>query len=147
MLEGGRLARAKGLLLALFDAAARERAEVVLVCFGGGGAERRFGPAVPRWWNARWLAPLGGAGGTPLARGLEVARAQLAQATRRRPGATRWLWLLSDMRTDERPPRPAQADAVQIVDFDDARVRLGRAERLAHDWDAPCSTPDRLIRN
>ncbi len=145
MLEGGRLARAKGLLLALFDAAARERAEVALIGFGGGGAERRFGPAVPRWWNERWLAPLAGGGGTPLTLGVEAAGAMLAQVARRRPGAPRCLWLLSDARTDELPARPALADVVRIVDFDDGAVPLGRAARLAGRWQAECCTPDALI--
>ncbi|MEX3628901.1 MAG: VWA domain-containing protein [Burkholderia sp.] len=145
MLDGGRLARAKGLLVALFDAAAHERAEVALIGFGGSGTERRFGPAVPRWWNERWLEPLAGGGGTPLSQGIAMAQTLLAQAARRRPGAPRTLWLLSDMRTDEMPTRPARADAIRIVDFDDAAVRLGRAQRLARRWEASCCLPEDLI--
>ncbi|WLE60866.1 VWA domain-containing protein [Burkholderia plantarii] len=147
MLDGGRLARAKGLLVSLFDAAARERAEVALICFGAGGAERRFGPAVPRWWNERWLEPVAGGGGTPLALGIDAARALLAQLARRRPGAPRSLWLLTDGRTDEMPARPAQADEIHLVDFDDAAVRLGRAERLARAWEARWWLPEMLIRD
>ncbi|WP_414451957.1 VWA domain-containing protein [Burkholderia sp. 22PA0099] len=145
MLDGGRLARAKGLLVGLFDAAARERVEVALICFGAGGAVRRFGPAVPRWWNERWLEPVAGGGGTPLALGIDAAAALLAQVARRRPGAPRTLWLLTDGRTDEAPGRPAQADAARIVDFDDAAVRLGRAARLAQQWGAECCLPDDLL--
>ncbi|WP_409371923.1 vWA domain-containing protein, partial [Paraburkholderia sprentiae] len=69
MLAGQRLALAKGLLTTLFDRASAMRAEAALICFGGAGADVRFGPAVPRWWNERWLAPVGGGGGSPLASG------------------------------------------------------------------------------
>ncbi|MEX3605788.1 MAG: VWA domain-containing protein [Burkholderia sp.] len=136
MLDGGRFARAKGLLVALFDAAARERTEVALIGFGGSGTERRFGPAVPRWWNERWLEPLAGGGGTPLSQGITMAQSLLAQTARHQPGAPRTLWLLSDMRTDEMPTRPARADEIRIIDFDDTAVRLGRAQRLARRWEA-----------
>ncbi|KAF1015385.1 MAG: hypothetical protein E5299_00639 [Burkholderia gladioli] len=145
MLEGGRLALAKGLLVALCNVAARERAEVALIAFCGRGAERRFGPAVPRWWNERWLQPVAGGGGTPLLTGIAMAQSLLAKTARCRPGAPRTLWLLSDMRTDEMPIRPAQADEIRIVDFDDAAVRLGRAQRLARRWEASCYRPEDLI--
>ena len=70
MLGGARLALAKGLLIALFDRVSAMRADAALICFGGAGADVRFGPAVPRWWNERWLDPIGGGGGTPFAAGV-----------------------------------------------------------------------------
>ncbi|AOJ10259.1 vWA domain-containing protein [Burkholderia mayonis] len=146
MLTAGRLARAKGLVVALFDRIARERADAALVCFGGGSADVRFGPAVPRWWNERWLAPVGGGGGTPLAQGIDAAARLLARAARRRPRQQRWLWVLSDGRTNEAPARPAHVDRIVVVDFDDAPVRLGRCERLAHAWDAARVAPEDLAR-
>ncbi len=144
MLDGERLARAKGLIVALFDRAARERAETALVCFGGDAADLRFGPAVPRWWNERWLAPVGGGGGTPLAHGVAAVQRVLARAARRRPRQQRWVWVLSDGRSSETPEAPALADQIVWVDFDDAALRLGRGERLANAWGAWWRLPGEL---
>ncbi|KVQ50635.1 magnesium chelatase [Burkholderia territorii] len=140
MLSHDRLALAKGLIVAYFDQAARNRVETALICFGGNGAARRFGPAVPRWWNARWLEPVDGGGGTPLADGIAAAAQLLAGAARRRPDQQRWLWVLSDGCTRETPPRPAAADHVTFVDFDDAAVRIGQGRRLADAWGAQWTT-------
>ena len=145
MLASGGLARAKGLIVAYFDRAAHARAETALICFGGAGAVRRFGPAVPRWWNARWLEPVDGGGGTPLADGIDAAASLLAQAARRDPVRQRWLWVLSDGRTRETPARPRAADHIVFVDFDDAAVPLGRGARLADAWGAQWLTPDALL--
>ncbi|AOK04440.1 magnesium chelatase [Burkholderia latens] len=142
MLSHERLALAKGLIVAYFDQAARERTETALICFGGDGAARRFGPAVPRWWNARWLEPVDGGGGTPLADGIAAAAQMLARDARRTPaaGKQRWLWVLSDGRTRETPPKPVDADHVVFVDFDDAAVRVGQGRRLADAWGAQWTT-------
>ncbi|KUY92150.1 MULTISPECIES: VWA domain-containing protein [unclassified Burkholderia] len=140
MLAHERLALAKGLIVAYFDQAARDRVKTALICFGGDGAARRFGPAVPRWWNARWLEPVDGGGGTPLADGIAAAAQLLAGAARRTPDEQRWLWVLSDGRTRETPPRPAAADHVVFVDFDDAAVRIGQGRRLADAWGAQWMT-------
>ncbi|AOI97996.1 vWA domain-containing protein [Burkholderia sp. LA-2-3-30-S1-D2] len=140
MLSHNRLALAKGLIVAYFDQAARDRVETALICFGGNGAARRFGPAVPRWWNARWLEPVDGGGGTPLADGISAAAQLLAGVARRTPDRQRWLWVLSDGRTRETPSRPTAADHVVFVDFDDAAVRIGQGRRLADAWDAQWMT-------
>ncbi|QTD91440.1 vWA domain-containing protein [Burkholderia anthina] len=148
MLSHDRLALAKGLIVAYFDQAARERMQTALICFGGDGAARRFGPAVPRWWNARWLEPVVGGGGTPLADGIAAAAQLLARDARRAPAPDkqRWLWVLSDGRTRETPPKPAAADHVVFVDFDDAAVRIGQGERLAGAWGAHWVTAESLCR-
>ncbi|SAL18466.1 Mg-chelatase subunit ChlD-like protein [Caballeronia humi] len=142
MLAGKRLALAKGLLVALFDRAYRERAEVALVCFGGGRAEVRRQPGAAHWWNEHWVAPIGGGGGTPLALGVRAAGNVLARAARRKPSQARWLWLLTDGRTRDTPERPADADRVFIVDFENEAVRLGRCESLALAWDAEYGSAD-----
>jgi magnesium chelatase subunit ChlD-like protein len=134
MLEGERLARAKGMLVALFDRAYRERAEVALVCFGGGQAQVRRQPGAAHWWNERWIAPIGGGGGTPLALGLSSASTMLERAARRKPAQRRWLWLMTDGRTNESPVAPRGADRVVVVDFDESYVRAGRCEALARAW-------------
>jgi magnesium chelatase subunit ChlD-like protein len=145
MLTGKRLALAKGLIVALFDRAYRERAEVALVCFGGGRAEVRREPGAAHWWNERWLAPIGGGGGTPLALGVRTAATVLARTARRKPSQQRWLWLLTDGRTSESPSRPGHADRIVIVDFEGEAVRLRRCAMLADAWNADYQTADSMI--
>jgi magnesium chelatase subunit ChlD-like protein len=145
MLTGQRLSLAKGLLIALFDRASAARAEAALVCFGGAGADVRFGPAVPRWWNERWLAPVEGGGGTPLTAGVRRAAQLLERSARRKPAQQRWLWILTDGRTRDVPARPLDVDEVVFVDFEREAVRLGRCEVLATAWGARRLTPEELI--
>jgi magnesium chelatase subunit ChlD-like protein len=145
MLAGQRLALAKGLLVALFDRASKARADAALVCFGGAGVDLRFGPAVPRWWNERWLQPVGGGGGTPLAAGIRKAAQLLERAARRKPLQQRWLWVLTDGRSGDVPVRPGEADQVVFVDFERGAIRLGRCEQLAQSWGATCIRPEALI--
>lgn len=134
MMSGQRLALAKGILIALFDQARATRAQVALVCFSANRADVRFGPAVPRWWNERWIAPVGGGGGTPLTLGVETAAALLERASRRRPGQQRCLWILSDGRSSGSPIRPASADYVAFVDVEEGPLRIGRCAELAREW-------------
>ncbi|MGT2474186.1 vWA domain-containing protein [Paraburkholderia terrae] len=134
MLSGQRLALAKGLLVALFDQARATRSEVALVCFGGVGADVRFGPAVPRWWNERWIARVGGGGGTPFLLGIETASALLERAARLKPAQQRQLWILSDGRSSGSPSRPAHADRVVFVDFEQGSLAIGRCAELARGW-------------
>ncbi|MFP3563473.1 vWA domain-containing protein [Paraburkholderia sp. SIMBA_030] len=145
MLAGQRLALAKGLLIALFDRASAARAEAALVCFAGARADLRFGPAVPRWWNERWLRPVGGGGGTPLASGVRKAAQLLERTARRKPAQQRWLWILTDGRSSDQPMRPLSADEVVFVDFEREAIRLGRCEALADAWGATRVTPEALM--
>ncbi|WP_322013711.1 vWA domain-containing protein [Paraburkholderia sp. J12] len=145
MLARGQLALAKGLLAALFDRARNDRVEVALIAFGGARAELRFGPAVPRWWNERWLAPIGAGGGTPLAAGVEAAARVLQSSARRDLARHRHLWLLTDGRSTQWPARPRHADHVTVVDFETAAVRLGRCAALAQAWEAQCIDAHALL--
>ncbi len=141
MLTDQRLALAKGMLLAMFERAALARAEAALVCFGGTRADVRFGPRVPRWWNERWLAPVGGGGGTPLALGVRRAAQLLEQSRRRQPAQARWLWLFTDGRSRDWPVRPEAADQVVVVDFEAGALKLKRCARLAQEWGAGLCQP------
>jgi magnesium chelatase subunit ChlD-like protein len=136
MMAGERLALAKGILLALFERARAGRCEVALVCFGGNRADVRFGPAVPRWWSERWIAPVGGGGGTPFQSGIDTAGDLLMTAARRKPVQQRWLWVLSDGRSSDAPSRPVAADQAIFVDFEQEHVSIGRCADLARKWDA-----------
>ncbi|MEA3122481.1 MAG: magnesium chelatase subunit ChlD-like protein [Paraburkholderia sp.] len=145
MLNAERLASAKGLLVACFDRAAAERAEVALICFGGAGADVRFSPAVPRWWNERWLQPIGGGGGTPFALGVKTAGQVLDRAAREKPAQQRVLWVLTDGRSAERPVKPAAADRIVFVDCEGDALALGRCRQQAQEWGARYMRPEEMI--
>lgn len=132
MVAGGRLARAKGMLLALLESAYLRRESVALLCFGAGRVELRLPPQRASAWSEAWIAPIAGGGGTPLAPA--VARADELLA--RRPEAQRQLWLLTDGGSPSLPARPAAADVVHVIDFEQRRVPLGRALGLARAWQA-----------
>ncbi|WP_237169974.1 vWA domain-containing protein [Pandoraea faecigallinarum] len=132
----GSLAQAKGWLLDSFDRLARARAEVALIRFGGDRAQVLFGPAVPRWWNERWIEPIGGGGATPFPAGVAAASRLLDRAKQRRASQVRVLWLLTDGRTNDAAPRPAAADRVVVVNCEQGRIALGGSERLARAWHA-----------
>lgn len=152
MLASGALAHAKGLLMPWLRALRRQDAEAVVIGFGGGVAQVRFGPAVPRGWSARWLVPIAGGGGTPLDRGVTAAQAygrRGAAGKRVAAGRPVTLVVLTDGRSDEQPARPDGFDAIDIVlpRGDDAeagpdalRRRLGQrqAARLALAWGGRC---------
>ena len=144
MLGGRRLALAKGVLASLFDRIGQARDEAALICFSGSRAESRFGPAVPRWWNERWLRPLGGGGGTPLSSGVRSARQLLASAATGQVTRQRCLWILTDGRSLDQPPFPAEADRIVLVDFETGALRLARCKALAESWGALYLRPEDL---
>ncbi|MDB5851517.1 MAG: von willebrand factor type a [Rhodoferax sp.] len=132
MRSSGALAQAKGLLLSLMDEAYRRRDQVALLCFAGGTVELRLAPRRAPAWNERWIAPIGGGGGTPLALGVAAA-GRLLQRSRARQ---RSLWLLTDGRSRELPAAPSSVDELSVVDFESARLPLARALQLASAWGA-----------
>jgi len=132
MVGGGKLARAKGVLLALMEEAYRRRDRVSLLSFGGREVRLRVPPSRARMWNEAWIAPIGGGGGTPLQAAVQRADGLLARS----PHQRRCLWLLTDGRTLEEPPRPASADAACVIDLESAAFPLRRAEQLAAGWQA-----------
>lgn len=136
MLQGQRLARAKGLLAGLMQRAARRGERVALLCFAGHRVELRVAPSRPGAWRDDWVRPIAGGGGTPITQALQRASALLAADARRHPGDQRCLWLLTDGRTREQPPAPRHAGTVRIVDFDEGPQALGRAARWAAAWGA-----------
>nr|WP_255371220.1 VWA domain-containing protein [Cupriavidus sp. YR651] len=136
MAHGEPLALAKGVLLRVLERAYQSRADAALVCFAAGRAEVRLPPSRARLWNEDWIRPIGGGGGTPLALGVARADQLLARSARRRPAQQRWLWLLTDGRSSELPPRPAWADHVVIVDVERHAMPLGRCRRIAEAWGA-----------
>lgn len=136
MLAHGRLALAKGVVLALAQQAYQRRERVALLCFQAGRVELVIAPGRAGRWPAARVAPIGGGGGTSLVTGLQQAQALLDRERRRARQQACCLWLLTDGRFPERPLRPEAADEVRVVDFEDGRLRLGRAAELARDWGA-----------
>ncbi|GLU34957.1 magnesium chelatase [Trinickia caryophylli] len=145
MLGDEGLKTAKGLLLASFDRAAALREQAALICFGGAGTALRFGPAVPRWWNERWLRPIGAGGGTPFSRGIAAASQLLERARARQPQLQCVLWIFTDGRSSEQPVRPKSADRIVFVDCERGRLRLERCRTLAAAWGAECVGVDEII--
>lgn len=136
MLKRHNLALAKGLLLQLCEQLYRRRSELAVIAFAGRQARVLQAPRKVAAFNLDWIGPIGGGGGSPLVSGVAEAERLLARARRRAPGQRRYLWLLSDGRLQVLPSRPRHADECLVVDFDNASVALGRAERIAELWSA-----------
>ena len=140
MRQGGRLARAKGYAAQVLEQAARAGDHVALLCFGGQGVEVLVPPGPARRAAAVRVQQRGGGGGTPLAQAIVAADNLMAQHRRVRgssaSAASTVLWLLTDGRTPEQPRAPQGADQLVLVDFDDAKVRVGRCADWAARWGA-----------
>ncbi len=149
MLAGGRLARAKGALMQLIQRAYQQRAEVAIIGFAGSEARVHLAPTAARPLNSQllqdWLHPVQGGGATPFLEGVDTASTLLYQAAQRRPSQQRWLWLLSDGRSDESPGKPVPADVITVVDCEQQKIKLGRCRLLADHWSAEYLSLDELI--
>lgn len=132
MLRGGRLARAKAVLAQLMQQAYCTRARVALLHLSGAGVALVLAPQRAGAHALQRLGALGGGGGTPLAAALAQADALL----QRHEAGPRRLWLLTDGRCRQTPARPRHAEQIVLVDFEDARLPLGRGAELAAHWGA-----------
>lgn len=137
MLRAGKLARAKGYLLALMQQAYRDREHVGVIGFGGQGAHWVQQPAKAQTFNESWIAPLGGGGGTPLESGLRLLSSALHGSKR-----LIHVWVMTDGRLAQIPERPQGMDLCTIVDFELDGLRLRRCEALAEQWAAQWIAPD-----
>lgn len=124
-----RLGEAKGAVELLLAQAYVKRAEVALIAFRGSGAELLLPPTRSLARAKKALAALPGGGGTPIAAGLDAARAIAEGAARR--GRTPYLVVLTDGRANiasdgsADPPRAAaEADAAARAI---AALRIGAA--------------------
>ncbi|WP_201787433.1 vWA domain-containing protein [Pseudomonas sp. BMS12] len=145
MLKRHNLALAKGLLAQLSAQLYRRRSELAVIAFAGRQARVLQAPRKAAACNLEWIAPIGGGGGSPLLRGLEEAERLLSAARRRNPGQRRYLWLFSDGRFQQLGGRPQHADHCLVVDFDNAPVALGRAERIAGLWQGEYWRAEQLL--
>lgn len=140
MRQSGRLARAKGFAASVLEQAARAGDHVALLCFGGQGVELLVPPGPARRAAAVRVQQRGGGGGTPLAQAMAAADNLMAQHRRVRgtsaSAASTVLWLLTDGRTLEQPRAPQGADQLVVVDFEEAKVRVGRCADWAARWGA-----------
>ncbi|MEF7613505.1 VWA domain-containing protein [Aquincola sp. MAHUQ-54] len=136
MRRAGGLARAKGLADRLIADAAQAGDAVAVLGLNGQGVQWLLQARRARGADTAGLQRFGTGGGTPLRLALAQAQAWLQQASQRRAGTERWLWLLTDGRTLDTPARPTAAEHIVIVDFDDPRHPLGRAAAWAVPWGA-----------
>lgn len=136
MLQGQRLSLAKALLLRWTAELYRRREHLAVIGFSGQHARVLQAPRKAVAFNEAWIAAIPGGGATPACSAVELADRMLQQRRRKLPAQAVALWLLTDARFRELPPRPRHADLCTVVDFDDAAVALGRAARIAKAWDA-----------
>lgn len=136
MLRGEKLALAKGCLLALTESFYRRREHLAVIGFSGNEARLLQAPGKVATFNAGWIAPLRGGGGTPVASALQLAHALMQRRRQSCAGQLLSVWLLTDGRFADLPARPALADSCQIVDFENEAIALQRCRRLAQHWDA-----------
>lgn len=136
MLRGEKLALAKGCLLALTEDFYRRREHLAVIGFSGNAARLLQAPGKATAFNAEWIRPLAGGGGTPIESALALADVLMQRARRGSSGRLLSLWLLTDGRFAELPARPHLADSCHIVDFETDTIALQRCRRLARDWDA-----------
>lgn len=131
MLRTGKLARAKGCLLALMQQAYRDREHIGVISFGGQGAYWLARPGKARAFNESWIAPLGASGGTPLESGLQLLSSAIQKTDR-----LTHVWLLTDGRFARLPEKPQGMDHCTIVDLELDELRLQRCQALAEHWQA-----------
>lgn len=150
MLSANRLALCKGVLLKLLERAYQQRDQIALICFFGDKAELRIPPRPAASSSARdsamqWLQPIKAGGGTPLAKAVSLADRLLKQWSEQHGARQQNVWLISDGRSNELPARPANADSLQVVDCEQQRIRLGRCEQLARQWQCDYLTLEQII--
>ncbi len=140
MQAGGRLAQTAGLLQQLLQLAYQQRGQIAIVSFAGTRAVTHVYPTNARPLSSRvvqdWLRAIDTGGATPFAHGVGTVEALLRQAAQREPAQERWLWLLTDGRTRERPDAPGHADVKIVIDCERERIALGRCVELARHWEA-----------
>jgi len=136
MLRGEKLALAKGCLLALTESFYRRREHLAVIGFSGKEARLLQAPGKVATFNAAWIAPLRGGGGTPVESAMQLAQTLMQRRRKASAGQLLSLWLLTDGRFSALPARPPLADNCHIVDFETEAVALQRCQRLARDWDA-----------
>ncbi|MDY0073282.1 MAG: VWA domain-containing protein [Thauera sp.] len=139
MFRDGKLSLAKRLLLELCEQNYRSRRQLAVIAFAGDKAELLQPPARAAAFNEAWISALGGGGGSPLSAALELAEQVLARAHRRQPGLQCQLWLISDFRLRQLPPRPTAPTAIShctLIDCEQGRLPLGRGRELAAQWQA-----------
>ena len=136
MVQGGKLALAKGWLESKAQQLYRQRGLLCVVGFNGSEAKILRLPSRAIFANTPWIEPICGGGGTPITQALQLSETLLIKHGRHSPDAIKHLYLLTDGRFTEQPLRPATATRCTIIDFENSRVALGGAAQLATQWDA-----------
>ncbi|MCM2971536.1 AAA family ATPase [Larsenimonas suaedae] len=138
---GARFSQLKGLLANIVEHAYRTRRQLAVLSFGGDGVVWTHALGRAPKHVETLLAPLGAGGGTPLLDALERARSELARWQKRFKVQAE-SWLLTDARAPFPKTLPPWPGALTVVDTEQGRVRLNRAEALAKALDAQYTTLD-----
>ncbi|HLH66732.1 MAG TPA: VWA domain-containing protein [Solirubrobacteraceae bacterium] len=134
-----RLARVRGALIGLLRDAYARRDRVAVIAFREREAHLLVAPGSPPERAAAAIRALGAGGLTPLAEGLELARAVIARDAPRRNGRRSLALVLTDGRVHDPHGRVADAaarlgkaaDGVHVVDTEEGPVRVGLAATIA----------------
>ena len=136
MLRQRKLSLAKGLILQLAQQIHQKRGLLAVIGFRGDQASILIHPNQLTSMNEHWIRNIQGGGGTPLRQGIAAAERFLQRYQQQLPGLTVDCWLLTDGRFREMPETPQGASHYTVIDFEDGRLRLARAQQLAHRWHA-----------
>ncbi|WP_258197935.1 vWA domain-containing protein [Pseudomonas capeferrum] len=138
------LAKAKGVLTALFDQAYRQRARLALLTASGHKPSwQRHGLKASAALHP-WLQQLGAGGGTPLIAALEEAREWLLTRARQYPLETQRCLVITDGRLQRWAPLQPLPCASVVVDVESCAVRIGRGRVLAEQLQAEYRPIDQL---
>lgn len=145
MLQDRNLGRAKAVLLSWSQQLYQQRIWMAVIGFAGNQAQIVQPPTKAGLFNERWIAAISGGGGTPIEAAQQQAEKLLQQFRCQQPQARIGLWLMSDGRFQASPPVPSQSDLRVMIDFEQGKVKLGRLQRLAQDWQASYIRAEQLI--
>ncbi|WP_177411012.1 MULTISPECIES: VWA domain-containing protein [unclassified Pseudomonas] len=130
------LSDAKGLLAQLFEDAYRQRVRLALLTASGGAARwQRHGMKASAAMQP-WLDALGAGGGTPLFDALAQARDWLSERSKRNPGESQRVLILTDGRVKDLPSLQPMNSPSVVIDIERGPIRLGRAAQIARALEA-----------
>lgn len=144
MMCSGRLALAKAMLHVWCEALYGTREAIVVIGFGGSGAQLLKAPGTAPV-GATWIRTIEGGGGTPIVAALSATEKTLHRLRRQSPTARIACWLLTDGRFAVLPASPAGADWCAVVDFDSGGLAVGRSKEVASRWSATYMSACELV--
>ncbi len=127
---------AKGLIQALAQQLYQTRGQIAVIGFTGNEAKILKTPGKLTSISETWINSISGGGSTHLTQALSAASHLLTHYRKQYPGIMVECLLLTDGLFKELPPALENVVGTTVVDFENSRVRLARAKRLAEYWQA-----------